>query len=47
VLFRSQSLLNLYKALGGGWMKTDVDKFPGLTPGMLMGGFALPIGTGK
>ncbi len=46
-LSRAQSLLSLYKALGGGWMKTDADKFPGLTPGMLMGGFALPIGTGK
>ncbi len=43
-LARVQALLNLYKALGGGWKKSDAEKFPGLSPGMLQGGVALPIG---
>jgi multidrug efflux system outer membrane protein len=46
-LARAQSLLNLYKALGGGWVEPDrpvTDQFPGLTPGMLPGGVALPVG---
>lgn len=46
-LARVQSLLNLYKALGGGWVAADLpvtDQFPGLTPGMLPGGVALPVG---
>jgi multidrug efflux system outer membrane protein len=43
-LARVQALLNLYKALGGGWKKSDAEKFPGLSPGMLEGGVALPIG---
>jgi outer membrane protein, multidrug efflux system len=43
-LARVQALLNLYKALGGGWKKSDAEKFPGLTPGMLEGGIALPVG---
>ena len=43
-LARVQALLNLYKALGGGWRKSDADKFPGLSPGMLEGGVALPVG---
>jgi multidrug efflux system outer membrane protein len=43
-LARVQALLNLYKALGGGWKKTDAEKFPGLTPGMVKGGVALPVG---
>jgi NodT family efflux transporter outer membrane factor (OMF) lipoprotein len=43
-LARGQALLNLYKALGGGWKKSDAEKFPGLSPGMLEGGVALPIG---
>jgi multidrug efflux system outer membrane protein len=43
-LTRVQALLNLYKALGGGWTKTQADKFPGLTPGVLQGGVALPVG---
>jgi NodT family efflux transporter outer membrane factor (OMF) lipoprotein len=43
-LARVQALLNLYKALGGGWKHSDTEKFPGLSPGMLEGGVALPIG---
>ncbi len=43
-LARVQALLNLYKALGGGWKKSDAEKFPGLSPGMLQGGVALPVG---
>jgi NodT family efflux transporter outer membrane factor (OMF) lipoprotein len=46
-LARAQALLNLYKALGGGWMEPDrpvTDQFPGLKPGMLPGGVALPVG---
>ena len=43
-LARVQALLNLYKALGGGWKSSDAEKFPGLSPGMLEGGVALPIG---
>ena len=43
-LTRIQGLLNLYKALGGGWKKSDAEKFPGLAPGMIEGGVALPVG---
>jgi NodT family efflux transporter outer membrane factor (OMF) lipoprotein len=43
-LARVQALLNLYKALGGGWKKSDAEKFPGLSPDMLKGGIALPVG---
>jgi NodT family efflux transporter outer membrane factor (OMF) lipoprotein len=43
-LARMQALLNLYKALGGGWQKSDSEKFPGLSPGMLEGGIASPFG---
>jgi outer membrane protein, multidrug efflux system len=43
-LARVQALLNLYKALGGGWKRSDAEKFPGLSPGMIEGGVALPIG---
>jgi outer membrane protein TolC len=46
-LARAQALLNLYKALGGGWVEPDrpvTDQFPGLTPGMVRGGVALPVG---
>ena len=46
-LTRTQALLNLYKALGGGWVGSDrslADQFPGLTPGMIPGGVALPVG---
>jgi len=43
-LARVQALLNLYKALGGGWKNTGVEKFPGLAPGLLEGGIALPVG---
>jgi outer membrane protein, multidrug efflux system len=46
-LARAQALLNLYKALGGGWVEPDrplADQFPALTPGMIPGGVALPVG---
>ena len=42
-----QALLNLYKALGGGWMQPGgpiPDQFPGLSPGLVGGGMALPLG---
>ncbi len=41
------ALLNLYKALGGGWIRppgTVIDQFPGLSPGLVPGGIALPVG---
>lgn len=46
-LARVQALLNLYKALGGGWNAPSgpvPDQFPGLSPGVVPGGIALPIG---
>jgi len=46
-LARAQALLNLYKALGGGWTEPDrpvVRQFPGLMPSLLQGGVALPVG---
>jgi multidrug efflux system outer membrane protein len=46
-LARAQALLNLYKALGGGWVEPDqpvVRQFPGLSPGMVPGAVALPLG---
>jgi NodT family efflux transporter outer membrane factor (OMF) lipoprotein len=45
-LARFQALLNLYKALGGGWTQPGpiADQFPGLSPGLLPGGLALPVG---
>jgi NodT family efflux transporter outer membrane factor (OMF) lipoprotein len=46
-LARFQALLNLYKALGGGWIAPSgpiEDQFPGLRPGLVPGGFALPVG---
>ncbi len=46
-LARVQSLLNLYKALGGGWTEPEGpinEQFPGLAPNMLKGGVALPVG---
>jgi multidrug efflux system outer membrane protein len=46
-LARAQALLNLYKALGGGWAEPDqpvTEQFPGLSPGILPGGVALPLG---
>ncbi len=49
-LARAQALLNLYKALGGGWMASGnpvIDQFPGLRPGTLPGGVALPIGANR
>ena len=47
-LSRFLALLNLYKALGGGWTQPDgtiLDQFPGLTPDMIRGGIALPVGS--
>ena len=44
---RFLALLGLYKALGGGWTQHPgpvLDQFPGLTPGLVPGGVALPIG---
>jgi NodT family efflux transporter outer membrane factor (OMF) lipoprotein len=46
-LARFQALLNVYKALGGGWVEPSgpiPDQFPGLEPGTLPGGVALPVG---
>ncbi|MGA3397701.1 MAG: efflux transporter outer membrane subunit [Acetobacteraceae bacterium] len=46
-LARVQALLTLYKALGGGWSAPPgpvPDQFPGLSPGVVPGGIALPIG---
>ena len=46
-LARVQALLSLYKALGGGWSEPPgpvPDQFPGLSPGVVPGGVALPIG---
>ncbi|HUB48598.1 MAG TPA: efflux transporter outer membrane subunit [Acetobacteraceae bacterium] len=46
-LARVQALLSLYKALGGGWKQPPGpvrDQFPGLSPGIVPGSVALPIG---
>lgn len=46
-LTRFQALLDLYKALGGGWTLPPgpiEDQFPGLKPGIVPGGIALPVG---
>ncbi len=46
-LARFLALLNLYKALGGGWQRpggTIESQFPGLSPGPVAGGVALPVG---
>ena len=46
-LARFQALLDLYKAMGGGWVVPGgpiEDQFPGLTPGLVPGGIALPVG---
>ncbi|MEO9189214.1 MAG: TolC family protein, partial [Acetobacteraceae bacterium] len=45
-LARFLALLDLYKALGGGWVMpagSIESTFPGLDPGILKGGLALPI----
>jgi outer membrane protein, multidrug efflux system len=44
---RFLALLGLYKALGGGWQQPPEsipDQFPGLKPGQVPGGVALPVG---
>jgi NodT family efflux transporter outer membrane factor (OMF) lipoprotein len=43
-LARVQALLSLYQALGGGWQKPENDPHPGLSPGILGGAVALPVG---
>jgi len=46
-LARVQALLSLYKALGGGWTEPSgpvPEQFPGLSPGVVPGSLALPIG---
>lgn len=43
-LARAVALLNLYKALGGGWQKAGHETHPGLSPGTLGGAVALPVG---
>lgn len=46
-LARVQALLSLYKALGGGWAEPAAplqDQFPGLSPGIVPGTIALPVG---
>jgi NodT family efflux transporter outer membrane factor (OMF) lipoprotein len=46
-LARFLALLGLYKALGGGWQQPAgpvTNQFPGLEPGRVPGGVALPIG---
>lgn len=46
-LARFQALLGVYKALGGGWMRPAGElttQYPGLEPGILEGGVALPVG---
>jgi NodT family efflux transporter outer membrane factor (OMF) lipoprotein len=46
-LARVLALLDLYKALGGGWVQPAgpiPDQFPGLSPGFLPGAIALPVG---
>jgi outer membrane protein TolC len=46
-LTRFEALLNLYKALGGGWVAPTgplEEQFPGLHPGLVPGGLALPVG---
>jgi multidrug efflux system outer membrane protein len=46
-LTRFQALLSLYKALGGGWIEPSgpiEGQFPGLKPGLVPGGLALPVG---
>ncbi len=46
-LARVQALVDLYKALGGGWVEPKgklLRQFPGLTPGLVPGAVALPVG---
>ena len=46
-LARFQALLGLYKALGGGWTRPEGPLeagFPGLQPGAVAGGLAVPVG---
>jgi outer membrane protein, multidrug efflux system len=44
-LSRFLALLSLYRALGGGWVQPSgpiLDQFPGLNPGLVPGGVAIP-----
>jgi len=46
-LARVQALVDLYKALGGGWVEPAGSlrqQFPGLSPGLVPGGLAPPVG---
>jgi outer membrane protein TolC len=46
-LARVQARLNLYKALGGGWIQPSgeiADQSTPLRPGQIVGGIALPVG---
>ncbi len=46
-LARAEALVDLYKALGGGWIEaggSPKEAFPGLSPSLLPGGVALPVG---
>lgn len=48
-LARIQALVDLYQALGGGWVEPGGSlqhQFPGLSPGLLPGGVALPVDIG-
>jgi outer membrane protein, multidrug efflux system len=48
LLARFIALLDLYRALGGGWQEPSGrirDQFPGLSPGLLPGAVALPVGS--
>ncbi len=45
-LSRFLALLSLYQAMGGGWVQPAgpiPDQFPGLKPGLIPGGIALPV----
>ncbi len=44
---RFLALLSVYQALGGGWQQPEgavTQQFPGLAPGPIAGGVALPVG---
>ncbi len=43
-LARALALVSLYKSMGGGWQQPEGTVFPGLKPGLVPGGVALPVG---